>query len=99
MKHIFDKNIQQKIEQLCKTYGVSKLWLFGSYVRDEQKAESDFDFIYLMENEDYGIELFEFADKLEDLLGKDVDIIPYQFMKPRFKKHVETEMVKIYEAA
>ncbi|HMS24482.1 MAG TPA: nucleotidyltransferase domain-containing protein [Acidimicrobiia bacterium] len=95
----FDEDTQMKIDSLCREYGVGKLWLFGSYARGEQTDESDFDFVYLMNRKEYGWEIYVFADELEEVLGRKVDIVPYLYMKPPFKARVEKEMVSVYEAA
>lgn len=95
----FDEDTQMKIDSLCREYGVGKLWLFGSYARGEQTDESDFDFVYLMNRKGTGWKIYVFADELEDVLGRKVDIVSYPYMKPKFKERVEKEMVPVYEAA
>ena len=100
-KHVqvFDQVTQQKIDSLCKIYGVANLWLFGSYARGDQGKNSDYDFLYIMDHKNYALDLFNFADELEKLLGSDVDVVAYKYMKPYFKEQVEKEMVSVYDAA
>ena len=61
--------------EILKKYRVKSLSLFGSYVRDEQKEESDIDFLVDFQE---GATLFDFVelqDSLSELLAKKVSIV------------------------
>ena len=58
-----------------KAMGVVKIGLFGSYVRDEQQADSDMDFLLIMKNWTWK-NWTNVWDFLEDHFGVKVDIIP-----------------------
>src|SRR4030042_6655775 len=63
-----------KREILIK-YRVKSISLFGSYVRNEQKEESDIDFLVDFQE---GATLFDFVelqDSLSELLAKNVSIV------------------------
>jgi len=75
-------DIKSKAIPILKQAGVSRSAIFGSYVRGEQNENSDIDFLV-----DYpqGISLFDVAElqyKLEDALGKSVDLVGYKTIKP-----------------
>jgi predicted nucleotidyltransferase len=99
MTAVFDEGTQQKIDALCTEYGVAKLWLFGSHARGDHGSDSDYDFVYVMKPEHLGWNVYVFADELETVLNKKVDIVSYDYMKKDFRKRVEADMVQIYEAA
>ncbi len=61
--------------EILKKYRVKSVSLFGSYVRNEQKEESDVDFLVDFEE---GATLFDFVelqDSLSELLAKKVSIV------------------------
>ena len=61
--------------EILKKYGVKSISLFGSYVRNEQKEESDIDFLVDFQE---GATLFDFVelqDSLSELLAKKVSIV------------------------
>jgi predicted nucleotidyltransferase len=85
-------NIINKNSDILKKYGVKKLELFGSYVKGEQKNDSDIDFLV-----EFNIPNFEnFMDLvffLEDLFGKKVELITKGSMSPYIEPYVEKELV------
>ena len=88
------KSIKQKLVDNRKTlrkYGVKRIGLFGSYVRETATATSDIDFLVELERltfRDYmGLALF-----LEDLFEKNVDLVTPTSIKPGFKPYIEKEI-------
>jgi predicted nucleotidyltransferase len=61
--------------EILKKYRVKSISLFGSYVRNEQKEESDIDFLVDFQE---GATLFDFVelqDSLSELLAKRVSVV------------------------
>jgi predicted nucleotidyltransferase len=98
--------IEQKmpqIEALCKKYHVARLWLFGSATTDKFTEESDFDFLYLFDEnlplEDYVDNFLDFAESLKALMGREVDMVGENDMhNPHFIKNVEKSKQLLYAA-
>jgi len=73
---------KEKIIEILKTnypilhskYGVKKIGLFGSYARDESKDTSDVDIVVEFD-QPIGFRFMELSEYLEDLLGKNVDVL------------------------
>jgi predicted nucleotidyltransferase len=68
----------QEIAVLCGKYGVEKLDVFGSVLRDDFSPESDVDFLVVFKNNDYGpwmSKLVDFEEDLSKLLGRRVDVM------------------------
>jgi predicted nucleotidyltransferase len=61
-------------DYLRAEYGVSRIGLFGSVARGEADESSDVDIIVEFERP-VGLQFVELADYLEDLLGRDVDLL------------------------
>lgn len=86
----------QPLRELCERHGVEKLELFGSAARGEFDPDrSDLDFIVKMKGRrepGYARRFCEFADALEALVGRPVDLLTELMIKnPYFKSEVEKD--------
>jgi predicted nucleotidyltransferase len=66
------------IADLCRQYGVERLEVFGSVLRDDFGPESDVDFLVVFRENDTGPWLSKLQDLQEDLarlLGRKVDLV------------------------
>jgi predicted nucleotidyltransferase len=91
---------KRKIAAICRKYQISELSLFGSQVRGESTAKSDFDFLVEFKPEariDY-FKYFEIQEKLEEIVHRKVDLVPKDGLKPFAKKIVLSEAEVIYAA-
>jgi len=87
--------IKQKAVPILKEAGIIRSSLFGSYVRGEQREDSDID---LLVEYPKGLSLFDVAGikiKLEDALGKRVDLVDINRIKPRLKPYIFSEQKSI----
>ena len=85
----------------CRQYGVRRLEVFGSSNRSDFDAgQSDFDFIIDFGEYEPGIagRFVAFADALEALLGRKVDLVFEERMKPRFREAVAETREVIFAA-
>ena len=66
-----------KITEFCRRWKVSELALFGSALRSDFHAQSDFDFlISFLPSAQWGLlEHVQMQQELKDKLGRDVDLI------------------------
>lgn len=91
-----EKNIEI-IRNYFKDKPVNRVWLFGSYARDDYKPSSDFD---LLVDFSQTISLFTHAGykiELEELLEKAVDLVPSDCLVPEIKPFVDKDKILIYE--
>lgn len=82
------QTIIQASVPILKKYGVKKAALFGSVVRGEASETSDID---MLVETPRNVSLFGFIDiklALEDALGKKVDLIEYESIKPRLRPYI-----------
>ena len=73
-------------------YGVKRLGLFGSYVRNQQRKKSDIDLLVAFYRE---IDLFEFLELREFLeaeLHNKVDLVMESALKPTIGKRILAEV-------
>lgn len=90
------EKIKAKIAKVLKKHKVTKAGIFGSYSRGEQKKDSDIDIA--VEINDENMSLLGFIGlklKLEDALGKKVDLVEYSVIKPLIKDSILKEEVRI----
>jgi predicted nucleotidyltransferase len=82
---------------LAQEYGVKVVGVFGSYVRDEQRADSDLDVLIELERPPKIslIGLVELEHYLSDLLGVKVDIAIRTNLKKRIGKRILNEVVPV----
>jgi len=96
---LIENNIQ-KIIALCKKYKVNKLFVFGSILTNRFNKDSDIDLVVSFnkaEVSDYFDNYFDFKYSLEELLGREVDLLEEQTIKnPYLKKNVDSTKVLIY---
>lgn len=89
------KILKENEDILKEKFKIKKIGIFGSYVRREQKEDSDLDI--LVEFED-PVSLFEFMDVedfLTQILGVKVDLVSKNALKPRIGKHILEDVVYI----
>jgi len=79
---------------LKKRFGVAKIGIFGSFVRGEERPESDVDVLVTFRK---GEETFDhYMDckfYLEDLFGRNVDLVMKGAIKPRIREYILGEVV------
>jgi predicted nucleotidyltransferase len=80
----------EKIARFCEKYGIRKLALFGSVLRDDFGPESDVDVLVEFEPERViGLKVFEIEDELSKLLdNRKVDLISEKYLNQRLKARV-----------
>jgi len=98
MERLFmDKNdiikvIRGRKTVLASRYGVRRLGLFGSYLKNQQRKKSDID---LLVQFDRDIDLFDFIDLreyLETQLNAKVDLVMESALKPNIGKRILQEV-------
>lgn len=92
------EEIKQKIQPILQRYGVRKIGLFGSCIREEMREDNDredIDIDILVEIE-HDIRLLEFVGvklKTEEALGKEIDLVEYNTIKPLLRERILKEQV------
>ena len=69
------EEIFEKIARLLKNRGVRPVAVFGSYVRGEEKPESDIDIIVEFSEKKSLLELVKIERELSEVLGIKVDLL------------------------
>lgn len=76
-------------------YGARSLALFGSAARDEMTVSSDIDILVEFEGRASFDAYFGLKDALEAALGRPVDLVTRDGLKPRARQHVERDLIRV----
>lgn len=99
--------LERRIAPIARKYGLSAVYLFGSYARNEATEASDVDIV--IDRTGSKIRgMFDMGGLYNDLregIGKEIDLVTTQMLEqkstlersPWFAETVKTEMRKIYE--
>ncbi len=90
----------EDLAAVCRRNEVRELSVFGSAVRGQQRPDSDVDLLVEFEpSARIGfIALARLAHELEELLGRKVDLVPKDGLKPRIRDHVLSEAEVLFAA-
>ncbi|MGD1850611.1 MAG: nucleotidyltransferase family protein, partial [Cyanophyceae cyanobacterium] len=87
-------HLTQYLPQLRENYGITRLGIFGSYQRGEQRPDSDLDILVEYDPERrYGLLTFcTIENELSDRLGVIVDLVMKEGLKPRIGDRILSEV-------
>jgi predicted nucleotidyltransferase len=87
--------LAQRQSEFTTRFGVKRLALFGSAARDELRETSDVDVLVEFAGAVTFDGYFALKDYLEILLGRPVDLVTDRGIKPRARRHVERDLVRV----
>ncbi len=87
--------IQKKIITTLKKYNITKAGIFGSYVRRQQKKNSDIDILVELDSHWSLYDVIGIKLELEKKLKKKVDLVEYETIRPELKEIILNEEVSI----
>ena len=91
----------ERLADFSKRHRVLELAVFGSALRDDFDPGSDVDILvtFMPGAEVSLFDLVDMADELQALVGRRVDLVPRQGLKPRIRQSVLESSQIIYAAA
>ncbi|MGI0479380.1 nucleotidyltransferase family protein [Geminocystis sp. CENA526] len=90
---IIDK--QEGIKAIALKYKAENIRIFGSVAKKNFHSDSDIDFLVELPDECSLLELIEFKQSLEDLLGYSVDIVEENCLHSMIKKEILESAVRL----
>ena len=87
-------------QEQIRSYGVNRLGIFGSFVRDEAKADSDVDFFveFIPEKKTFH-NFMRLADLLEEITGRKIELVTPQSLSKYIGPHILKEVEYVPLAA
>lgn len=84
--------LKENIQNLKKDYHLSRLGIFGSFVKDEQNQDSDLDILVDFEKPIGLIKFIKLENDLSNILGIKVDLVMKKALKPNIGKRILEEI-------
>ena len=81
--------------ELSRRFGVTRLALFGSTVRDEARPDSDIDIMVAFDGPADSKRYFGVQFLLEDELGHPVDLVTEKALRAELRPYIERETVNV----
>lgn len=89
----FLKRLKEQGDFIRKNFGVKKIGIFGSFARGEEKKGSDIDILVeFSEGRKTFDNYMELKFFLENLFGRDVDLVTSTSIKPRLRANIRGEV-------
>jgi len=92
------ESLRRAMPELASRYGVKRLALFGSFVRGEQRGESDIDMVVELESP-LGLGFVDLAERLERVVGRRVDLLTPAGLRsiriPSVRKRIKESLVYV----
>src|SRR5215207_10492185 len=87
--------LRQQVPTLTARYSVETLEVFGSYVRSEQKQDSDLDILVTFGEVSSLLTFIAIENYLSDLLGIKVDLVMKDSLKPNIGQQILREAIPV----
>ena len=87
--------LAQHKPELQRRFGVTRLALFGSRIREEAREDSDADVLVAFDGPASSARYFGVQFYLEDLLGCSVDLVTEKALRPELKPYVERDAIDV----
>jgi len=84
--------LREEIPRLQREYAVKSFGLFGSFARGEQSLDSDVDLLVDFSRVPGMIGFLSLQDELSGLLGRRVDLVTREALKPALGKRILAEV-------
>jgi len=85
------EGLKNKIIPILERYEVKKAAVFGSFVRGEQKEDSDIDLLIEFKGNKSLLDLAGLKIELEETLNRKVDVLTYNSLHPLLKDRILKE--------
>ena len=80
---------------LSERFGVAELAIFGSFARDEAGEDSDLDALARFEGPTTSKGYFGAQFYIEDLLGREVDLVTRKALREELRPYVERDVIHV----
>jgi len=94
MKMLPEK-VEQRLLPVLRRHDVIHAAIFGSFARGEAEADSDLDILVELPSTKSLLDLVALKLDLEEVLGREVDVLTYRALHPRIRERVFQEQVVI----
>jgi len=97
LENLMDREIRERLGKaknyLGEKYRLSKIGVFGSYARGDEKPGSDIDILVEFSSTPDLFEFFEIEEYLERVLDRKIDLVREKAIKKQMKDEIMKEVV------
>lgn len=86
------EEIQNTIKNYLEQYPISRIGIFGSFARNEDRPDSDIDILVTFEEPISLFALVRIHRELSELLNRKVDVVSEKYLHPRLKGAVQKDL-------
>lgn len=86
------KQLLEKIGTVLKKHGATKIALFGSYARGEQRPTSDVDILVEFGDRKSLLDLVGIEQEVSEAIGKKVDLLTEGAISPLILPHIKRDL-------
>jgi uncharacterized protein len=86
-------------EQIVKYFSdlpVKKVWIFGSFAREEENVNSDIDMLLEMETDIGMFTLGKYRSELGGILNRKIDVATIKKLRKDFYEKIEKDLLLVY---
>ena len=94
-RHFIISRLERERNVLSERFGVASLRLFGSFARDDARDSSDIDLVVRFREPATFRGYMDLLFHLEDVLGRPVDLVTEEAMRPELRPVIEREAVHV----
>lgn len=87
--------VKKKVIPILKRYGAKRAGFFGSLIRGQMGKRSDIDVLVDLPRNLSLIDVVGVQQEIEEVVGRKVDLVQYDAIKPLLKKYILSEEVRI----
>jgi len=87
--------LRRHLPLLAEKYHVESFSVFGSYVRHEQRSNSDLDVLVTFHEPLSLLKFIELENYLSDMIGVKIDLVMKDALKPRIGMRILSEAVAV----
>lgn len=87
--------LKQHLPELHQQFSVKSLGIFGSYVRGQQREDSDLDVLVNFEETPSMLKFISLEDRLSELTGVQIDLVMEDSLRPHIGKRILQEVVRL----
>jgi len=86
--------LKEHVKLIRQKFGVRRIGIFGSFARGEEREDSDLDVLVVFEEGQKTFDNYmDLKFYLEDLFGREVDLVTERALKPQLKDIIMKEVV------
>jgi uncharacterized protein len=95
LREVVPEALAIQVREAGERYGIRNIRVFGSFARGQARPESDLDLLVEYVPGRGGFAFVEFCEKVEELLGRKVDVVTEKSLHPLIRDKVLRQAVPL----